>query len=341
MAPQRRWVHVVGVLVAAALVLGLFLLLGRTADGPDRVLPSPTTAPTPAPTPTPTPTLSAAPTPVTPSPPAPSITVPTLPTCVPTTTVTPLRVVTFNIHGGRSHTTYDLDRIIDEVASWDADVVLMQEVHRFRRLSGFDDQPALLASRLGMSYVFGRTYTRPPEGPGRPTRESGNLILSRLPILESANQALPRYPGQEPRALLHVTVEVGDQRVRIYDTHFQHTRGDIRIVQARAVRDLVSAPADGDTGPFLVGGDFNATPDSQPLTALSKVAADPWPVVGTSDGLTVPARAPRRRIDYVLHGGGDWTPRQAQTVLSAVSDHRAVVVDQDLSETDPCGSTAP
>lgn len=341
-SPETRyhWVHVVAALAAMALVVGVLVLLGRST-GDDRVLPPPTTPTTLEPQPTPVPT-SVAPAPTgtptdvptgVPTAPVPSITIPPLPTCLQPAAAAPLRVVSFNIHGGRTHTAYDIGPIVQEIRSWDADVVLLQEVHRFRRFSGFDDQPALLGTALGMTPVFGLTYTRAPEGPGRPRRESGNLILSRLPVLDSGNQGLPNQPGLEPRALLHVDVEVGDQRVRIYDTHLQFTAGDIRLLQTRAIRDLVrAAPA----GPFLIGGDLNTTPDSQAVKVLSKIAVDPWPTVGTSEGLTVPARAPRRRIDYVLHGGGSWIARQGQTALSAVSDHRAVVLDYELPLLDPC-----
>lgn len=339
MDQQRRWLHVLGVLVGVALVATLVLLVPPDPDRTETTAGPPVSLPPSAipslpfpPTTTPAPT----PTPVVPSLPVPSLTIPPLPTCVPQA-ATPLRVVTFNIHGGRTHTAYDvgLSRIVAEIQQWDADVVLLQEVHRFRRFSGFDDQPALLADRLGMQVVFGRNFTRPPEGPGRPTRESGTAILSRLPITESANQALPNQPGLEQRGLLHATVRVGERDVRIYDTHLQHTAGDIRIVQARAIRDLVSAAG----GAFLIGGDLNATPDSQPLTVLGKIAVDPWPSIGPDPGLTVPARVPRRRIDYVLPGGAPWVARQAQTLLSSISDHRAVLVDLELPPDDPCGLT--
>ncbi|MCY7395431.1 MAG: endonuclease/exonuclease/phosphatase family protein [Nocardioides sp.] len=343
--PLRRWVHVVGALIGMTLVAGLVLLVPRvspqtpatdpsappsaagTPSLPTVPLPDPTAVPTPVPLPVPLPTA--------PAPTAPSITLPSLPPCAIPLGATALRVLSFNIHGGRTKTAYDvnLDRIVAEIEAWDADVVLLQEVHRFRRFSGFDDQPALLSQRLGMQVVFGRNFTRPPEGPGRPVRESGTAILSRLPILSSANQPLPRYAGQEQRGLLHVTVRVGDRDVRIYDTHFQHTSGNIRVVQARAVREIVSAAG----GAFLVGGDLNATPDSRPLAVLAAISADPWSTIGPDPGLTVPARAPRRRIDYVLHGGAAWVPRQAQTLLSAISDHRAVLLDYELPAADPCG----
>jgi endonuclease/exonuclease/phosphatase family metal-dependent hydrolase len=331
---QHRWVHVLGVLVALVLVAALAVLVVRLGDAR---APTDPTDPTAIPTPSGVPTGSVTPAPLPSGPGAPSITVPPLPTCATPRGATPLRVLTFNIHGGRTHTSYDIDRIAAEIEAWNPDVALLQEVHRFRRFSGFDDQPALLAARLGMQVVFGRNFTRPPEGPGRPTRESGTAILSTLPIVSSANQALPNQPGLEQRGLLHAVVQVGDQEVTIYDTHLQHTAGDIRIVQARAIRGIVLAAG----GPFLVGGDLNATPDSRALEVLVKIAVDPWPAVGPDAGLTVPARGSQRRIDYVLYGGAPWLPRQAQTLLSAVSDHKAVLVDFELPAADPCGLVTP
>lgn len=350
MDSSRRWLHVAGLLVVALLVGTVLVMLDRLGAPdpapPTPALPAPTSSPVvplpPSATPPPAPAVPAPATPA-PAPPAPalpsvtvpSITVPPLPTCATPRGATPLRVLSFNIHGGRARGSYDagLDQIVAEITAWDPDVVLLQEVHRFRRDSGFDDQPALLGRRLGMTVVFGRNFTRPPEGPGRPVRESGTAILSRLPIIESGNQPLPRYPGQEQRGLLHATVTVGDQEVRVYNTHLQHTAGNIRIVQARAVRDLVTAAG----GAFVLGGDLNATPEAKPLSVLAKIATDPWPSVGVGEGLTVPPRAPRRRIDYVLHGGAPWVATQAQALFSAASDHRAVLVDLELPAADPCG----
>ena len=99
----------------------------------------------------------------------------------------------------------------------------MQEVHRFRRFSGFDDQPALLASGWACPTSSGAPTPGRPRGRGGRAASRATWSSSRLPILDSGNQALPNQPGLEPRALLHVDVEVGDQRVRIYDTHLQYT----------------------------------------------------------------------------------------------------------------------
>jgi endonuclease/exonuclease/phosphatase (EEP) superfamily protein YafD len=75
---------------------------------------------------------------------------------------------------------------------------------------------------------------------------------------------------------------------------------------------------------------LNAEPGSPAMRVLDGVVTDPWPQVGRGDGLTVPPRVPRRRIDYVLHGSGGWVPEQAQVVRSAIADHRAVLLDYAL-----------
>lgn len=238
-----------------------------------------------------------------------------------------LRVASFNIHGGVGPgDVYDLGGIAQEIRSWDADVVLLQEVHRYRAKSGLDDQPAELAELLGMDVVFGNNVTWPAEAAGAPRRQSGTAILSREPIVSWSNQLLPNLPGLQQRGLLRATIQLAGRRVDLLNTHLQHTRGIIRVLQTRGIRELLSR----SDHPFLLGGDFNAEPDSPAMRVLDKVVTDPWPEVGVGDGLTVPPRVPRRRIDYVLYGTGGWVAEQAQVVRSYVADHRAVLLDYAL-----------
>ncbi len=240
-------------------------------------------------------------------------------------------VLTFNIHGGLSRSGYRLERIAQEIAAWDADIVLLQEVDRYRMRTGFDDQPTWLATRLGMNVVFGRNVVWAPVGTGKRNQEYGTAILSRLPVQNWSNVQLPNQPRLEPRGLLRAQVQVGGQWVGIYNTHLQHTGGNIRIQQLRAVRQLVAQ----DPFPHIVGGDFNATPDSPALGVVRRQLLDPWPAVGVGAGLTVPNYVPRRRIDYLLHDSA-WVPTRARTFVSAVSDHRALRVEFDLPRPSSC-----
>ncbi|WP_341928252.1 endonuclease/exonuclease/phosphatase family protein [Nocardioides psychrotolerans] len=262
---------------------------------------------------------------------------PTLPPTDPGATCEPpptqrLRVATINIHGAVGRDGYDLPGMADEIRAWDADVVLLQEVHRFRAASGLDDQPAELGRLLGMDVVFGRNFTRPPEADGAPRRESGTATLSSRPILSWSNLLLPNFPGLQQRGLLRATIDLPGGAIDVYNTHFQHTRGVIRIVQARGVRTLV---AESDR-PFLLGGDLNAESGSPAMDVIDTFTSDPWPLVGVGDGLTVPPRVPKRRIDYVLHGAGGWVPEQAQVLASRIADHRAVLVDYALPRRGGC-----
>lgn len=314
---MKRSIYAGLAVLALVLVVGLVVLWPR----PDDVGVRP-------PVPLPTPGLPP------PTGPAPSGPTPTGPdtSCAPSPTQR-LRVATINIHGAIGRDGYDLPAMAAEIRAWDADVVLLQEVHRFRAKSGLDDQPAELSRLLGMDVVFGRNFTRPAEAEGAPRRESGTATLSALPILRWSNRPLPNFPGLQQRGLLRATIDLPGGAVDVYNTHFQHTRGVIRIVQARGVRRLVAARAGR---PFLLGGDLNAESGSPAMQVIDSFTSDPWPLVGVGEGLTVPPREPRRRIDFVLHGDDGWVPEQAQVLASRIADHRAVLVDYALLRPSDC-----
>ncbi len=267
------------------------------------------------------------------------------PTTVPGGTLTPcpregetheLTVVTFNIHGGRGDAGPDLPRIASEIAATGAEVVLLQEVDRFRTRTGDVDQPAALAGLLGMEQVYRGNSVLAGPSPGDPDQERGNAILTSLPVEGWRHLLLPNLPRREQRGLLQVRLRVADQTISVYNTHLDHTTPTLRQAQMRLARDVVAT----DPAPVLFGGDFNATPDSPALRlALDPEHADlhdPWPLVGDGEGLTVPPNLPRRRIDYVL-ASSDWRPVAARTWRSAVSDHRGLAVDLELQAPRLCG----
>lgn len=317
-------------LLLALVVAGLVAVavLVRVSPGP-RVAPpdaDPSAAPTASLTPSATPTLF-----TTVSPSATAPVPPTLSPCPPGPSRL-LTVLTFNIHGGLGHGSYDLDTVAREIAQWDADVVLLQEVDRHRPRTDLDDQAGLLATRLAMNPAYGANVRRPPAGPDGKGQEYGTLTLSRYPILDADNLRLPNRPGLERRGLLRTTIDVDGAPVDVYNTHLQHTSGAVRRDQVRGIRAVL----DSRDLPAVVGGDLNAEPDSPALALLAEAGlSDPWPAVGVDDGLTVPANVPRRRIDFVLHDAS-FEPRTAEDLLSTVSDHRAVRVGLRLVDPRDC-----
>ena len=111
--------------------------------------------------------------------------------CVSQSDVT-LNVLSFNIHSGLGPHGLDLEQIAREIESWDADVVLMQEVDRSRHHSGGIDQPAWFADRLGMEWSYG-----PNESPGN--GQIGNATLSRFPIVDQTNTHCRTSPTSRRR----------------------------------------------------------------------------------------------------------------------------------------------
>ena len=78
--------------------------------------------------------------------------------------------------------------------------------------------------------------------------------------------------------------------------------------------------------PLLVGGDFNARPESPIHESLRGAGfGDAWARCGSPVPLTFPANAPTRRIDY-LYLTGEARCTEARVLPDEVSDHRALLV---------------
>ena len=321
---MRRWATAV-VTASLLLVVGVtgWLLLGgsdgRRAAAPEAPDATPTGPTTPAPVPVPGGPATA------PDPPRAGTTLSPCPSTGTGTGPVDLRVLTFNIHGAVDRRNdYDLDQVVEEIRAAAPDVVLVQEVHRFRLLSGLDEQPGELAERLGLEHVFGENFSRRAKVEGYPRRRTGTAVLSRYPILEGENTALPNLPGLEQRGLLRATLDVDGTEVDVWGTHLQPGGSGARILQASAIARLVLERVDRGGRPWLLGGDMNSVPGSPPMLLMASFATDPWPEVGVGVAGTNRAGDPEHRVDYLLHGPG-WRATTSRTLTSAVSDHRAVL----------------
>lgn len=218
-----------------------------------------------------------------------------------------LTVVSFNTH--RSYGPDGLQRIARELARLRADVVLLQEVDRFFPRTRMVDQSTWFARRLGMHVAFGANVRR-----GR--SQYGVATLSRFELRDVRNTLLPNAPGGEQRGLLRATVEVGDQQVRIYNTHLQNGMGALRDRQARVVSTVLAR----DPLPHVLGGDLNAGAWAPALRTLRPHLVDTFARAGRG-----PAGTNRRgaRIDYVL-ASRDLEVTGSRVHPSTVSDHHAV-----------------
>lgn len=218
-----------------------------------------------------------------------------------------IRVLDFNTH--RSYG--GIATLAAEIKALDPDIVLLQEIDRFKASTGNIDQAAYFAESLGMDHAFGANVTA---GNG----EYGVAILSRFKILDSQNYPLPNGPGGEQRGLLSVGVEIGGQKVRIYNTHLQNKLPGLREAQARHVANILASEDD----PIILGGDMNATINTPTLSPLTNLLIDAWSVGSGPEG-TGPNGS---RIDFLL-ASPTIVATRASVLGSAISDHSRLLAD--------------
>jgi endonuclease/exonuclease/phosphatase family metal-dependent hydrolase len=261
-----------------------------------------------------------------------------------------LRIGSFNLLSGRSPSDglTAPGRLVSAITALDVDVLGLQEVDRFQRRSGQDDQAELAAKAMGASdfrfseTIFGRMDSSDwtpgraldpaglaPQGPGY-----GIALLSRHPVsawhelqLPAPRLAYPRLTGGEPgnrrlrcerdgqpRAALAAVL--ADPPITVAVTHLSYLPpGNIGQL-LRVVRWLRSLPA-----PTVLIGDLNL-----PLWAARALTLR-TPLVNAP---TFPAWAPRVQLDHILSAG---MPTGTRSVAGALpfplSDHRAVRADLD------------
>jgi len=95
------------------------------------------------------------------------------------------------------------------------------------------------------------------------------------------------------------------------NTHFDHRGVEARKNSAILIRDRIEEMIYNKNLPVILTGDFNLTPDEEPISLIKKVMTDsrdisvepPYGPVGTYNGFKIDAELDRR-IDYIfLHGG--------------------------------------
>lgn len=227
-----------------------------------------------------------------------------------------VRVLSFNIlHGATTTGDFDLDKIAAVIQEANADLVALQEVDfKTQRAKGYD-----LATELGwrtkMAPLFG--LAMPYDGGAY-----GEGILTRMPILESENVALPHSSGNEPRAALSVLVQLkpGDT-IRFIGTHLEHQQNSTdRIGQVKKiVKHFAECPY-----PTVLAGDLNDVPDSEPISILKRYWTESF---ANSPLPTYPSNHPERKIDYIFYRPGEcWEVIENKVICDTIaSDHCAVL----------------
>lgn len=230
-----------------------------------------------------------------------------------------LRLLTYNLHHGEGGDgRLDLERIAAVIRATHPDLVALQEIDRSVTRTGNVDQPAEYIRLTGLHGWFGAAM---PLSGG----EYGQLLLSRWPLQEPR---VVRLPGTAPEPRIAVTALVQVPKfgtLRWTGLHLDASRTDRdRWDQVGALLEAFGK----DPTPTLLAGDFNATPDSRVMRRMLDSAHGWTDTAGAMASPTVPADAPRSRIDYILASREvTWPVVESKVVEEKLaSDHRPLAV---------------
>lgn len=164
--------------------------------------------------------------------------------------VSVLRIVSYNIHKGRS-ATGSRESLADlrlGLYGLRPDLLFLQEVQgRNERRSSLDAQHESLGAALRMHAAYGCNAVRQ-------NTDHGNALLSRFPIISQENQDISDH-RLEQRGLLHVTVQINGTPVHCLVVHLGLFAGS-RSRQVGALVERIKRLVPDDE-PILIAGDFN------------------------------------------------------------------------------------
>jgi endonuclease/exonuclease/phosphatase family metal-dependent hydrolase len=227
-----------------------------------------------------------------------------------------MTVLTYNIHHAEgTDSKLDLERIAAIIRAQKPDLVALQEVDDKTERVGGLAETAELGRLTGLHHVFGKAMDYRGGA-------YGQAILSRWPIKKHTVHQLPQRSGREPRILLSARIGVPGGDILFATTHLDHQIEEVRLEQAATINKHLIAQ---DAALTLLCGDFNAGPESGTMKTLF----DHWTdTAGDKAGPTIPAREPKRRIDYILvraKQGSIKTLRSEVLNEPIASDHRPVI----------------
>ncbi len=211
-----------------------------------------------------------------------------------------------------------LDLIAAEIRRLDADIVLLQEAPWTWRTGS-------AAAYLGRATGLNDAFLRANGNRWAMLFEEGEAILSRFPLRDVRFTELrPREAPFQHRVAVSAVVDTPIGPLRVVSTHLANQNPGVNQEQAVALAQFVAA----QSGPTVIGGDFNATADSITIRSLPSSWVDSFAATQPHDPgltccvdeLTAPADEPlEERIDYLFLTPGPasaWPVRASQRLFT-------------------------
>lgn len=240
-----------------------------------------------------------------------------------------LTFVSWNVRGCAGRRDFDPHASAAVLLSCGADVAALQEC-------GSDEHgrehAEAIARSLGFAHVaFGANVVR---GKWR----YGNALVSRHPLADTANVALPGVSGAEARGCVLARVRLGNGATILTGSAHLGLGASERTRQAMRLVDETRLAA-GE--PLLLGADGNDWFPGADTRALRRRFRDAWKTHGIGRRATYPSRFPVLRLDHVYVGGDIVVLRCEHSDgahVRSASDHLPVIANVRVAYSEPCSS---
>lgn len=231
-----------------------------------------------------------------------------------------LKVMTYNLRFGELASMTD---VADFITEHEPDFVALQELDCMTKRKRTPHQhDKNFITELGyytkMFPLYGKTiyYAGGFYGIG---------MLTRFPYISVQKVMLPKQEVQhEARALLMAEVELpGGDTIVVASTHLDYTSSASRDKQLEVITRILKEKC----FPVILGGDFNATPDSKEI----KTYFEDWQSLSDDSMLTSPAQKPKNKIDYLLgYPKKCWKLVSSRVESVSLSDHLPILSEVEL-----------
>ncbi|HSC37794.1 MAG TPA: endonuclease/exonuclease/phosphatase family protein [Chitinophagaceae bacterium] len=242
--------------------------------------------------------------------------------------------------------------IFDFIKDMDPDIICMEEFLESNNPKQMPENISYMTDTLHYPYYyFARDHKRWDN-----VYEHGVAVFSRYPLVDTLRI---RYYGEDPHApgesLIHVDVNIGGQRTRIFATHLQSLRfdgndynlfskiataEDSGMVRSKGVvrkfrraytfrskqAELVRRELDNSPYPLILCGDFNDVPNSFTWSRIKGDRTDAFLRRGFGVGRSFASLSPTLRIDYIFCSK-DLEVTQFKKTVNYWSDHFPLVAD--------------
>ena len=242
-------------------------------------------------------------------------------TLIALSTAAEFRVATLNIGHGRGtgvHQTLqtsgkvhsNIDTIGESLASYELDVLALQESDTSAWWSGNRDQVQSLSTILMMEHTLSGFHSK------KSRLEYGTSLISRSAIQETQSIGYRSSFPLPPKGFVMGVVSIDGHRVVVVSIHLDPRRSSVRKRQVAVLHEVI-APLEL---PLIVMGDFNVEWGEELQEYCDLLSVKPY--APSQEFISYPKH--NRRLDWILISDG-LTFEQYVTESTFISDHRLVV----------------